>query len=91
MSFSVVIGTCRASVAGGFTGVLNGTGRIEIFIDRQNQIRFHNRFLFSMRAYCRDGKCTPLGLAFALQKLFRLRGNLLVSLREDLATATAQQ
>jgi hypothetical protein len=41
----------------------------EVLACRENQIRFHNRFLFSLAGYGRGAKCTPPSLRFALQKL----------------------
>ena len=52
------------------------TAGIEVFVHCYNQIRFHNHFLFSIRGYGHNGKGTPPGLVFPLQKLFRPWGNL---------------
>jgi len=61
------------------------TACIEVFIHRQNQIRFHNRFLFSIRGYGCDEKSTPPELAFALQKLSRLPDNFRLTIQRDFA------
>ena len=45
------------------------TTSVEIFADRENQICFHKRSLFSIAGYGGFGKRTPPELAFALQKL----------------------
>jgi hypothetical protein len=46
----------------------NVTTDCEVFVHRENQIRFHYRFL-SIAGYRRRTGCTPRELAFALQKL----------------------
>lgn len=70
------------------------TAGIEIFIHRQNQVCFHNRFLFSIRGYVHDGKGTPPRLAFALQKLSilqRVSQNCAVLLFSRLSSAPSPQ
>ena len=47
----------------------NVTTSVEILADRENQICFHKRFLFSIASYGSPRRCTLRGLAFALQKL----------------------
>jgi hypothetical protein len=54
----------------------------EVFAHRENQIRFHNRFLFSIAGYGRDAACAPRKLAFALQKLLNVRAVIFPS-RQD--------
>jgi hypothetical protein len=47
----------------------NITTHGEVLASRENQICFHNRFLFLIAGYGRGAKSAPRGLAFAVQKL----------------------
>jgi hypothetical protein len=47
----------------------NITTHGEVLASRENQICFHNRFLFLIAGYGRGAKSAPRELAFALQKL----------------------
>ena len=46
----------------------NVTTHCEVFVHRENQICFHDRFL-SKAGYGRSAKCTARGLVFTVQKL----------------------